>query len=445
LTILPRSLFGRMVLVQVAVAALLAAVLPLLIAQLLTSTTNAFASQGLDRTAAAVGRKVTYGPKGWVFTSQISSELEPRPPARNVRVIDEAGRIWVNAGPNYPIPTSVLPLRQGKAHRLWEGFDVATYPIQSGVHTGWLVISSDRRRPESVASNVAASFLRRFLWIVPTLILCSLVPTLLFLARGTRAIRKASRVADAIDGKTLDVRLDPAALPLEVQPLANAMNDALDRVQLSYSDQAEFAANVAHELRNPLAVIGCRISEISDPVLRQRMSASLANGVHVVDQIMMLTKASGEQVALRPIDLRSIALGGIEDAAPHLIANGRTIGFEDRSNGMPLIAQANEGLARLALANLIDNAQRHTPPGTRIKVILGPGSLLSVEDNGPGIALPDRAKVRRRNWRGSERTSEGAGLGLSIASKAMNNQGGSLEVCECTEGAKLALAFPSEA
>jgi len=433
-----------MVIVQLAVAALLAAVLPMLIAHLLTSTTNAFAGQGLDRTAAMVRPRIAYGPKGWEFTTQISFALEPRAPVRNVRLIDNTGRTWANDGPTYPIPASALPLPPERAHRLWEGYDVATYPIQSGGHTGWLVISSDRRRPESVASNVASSFLRRFLWIIPTLILCSLIPTLSFLAKGTRAIRQASRVADAIDGKTLDVRLDAAALPLEVQPLAQAMNHALNRVQLSYSDQAEFAANVAHELRNPLAVIGCRISEISDPVLRQRMSASLASAVHVIDQVMMLTKASGEQAALEPVDLRSIAMEAIEASAPQITANERLIAFEDRCTDSPSVARANKELAKLALANLIDNAQRHTPPSTQIRIVLGPGPKLCVEDNGPGIAAADRAKVGHRHWRGSKAAVDGAGLGLSIVTRAMTNQGGSLQICESAGGARLALNFQSE-
>jgi signal transduction histidine kinase len=360
---------------------------------------------------------------------------------RNVRIIDAAGRTWLDQGPGYAIPAAELPLGQGHSHRLWRGIDVAAYPIQSGGHRAWMVISSDRRRPESLVANVAATFLHRFLWIVPALIFGSLVLTLLFLAHATRAIRKASRRADGIDARSLDLRLDEEALPLEVQPLARAMNRALDRVEHSYSAQAEFAGNVAHELRNPLATIGCQIEQVSNRPLRARMSASLRHAAHVIDQLMMLARVGGEETPLHAIDLRAVTLAALEECAPRIIANGRTIEFEDASPETGFAVNGNQGLARLALDNLIDNAERHTPPGTCIRVTLGPSPCLLVEDDGPGIAAADRQRVQERHWRADAARADGAGLGLSIVSRAMRAQDGSLEICESSGGAKVALNF----
>ncbi len=439
--ILPRSLFGRLVVVQVSVAAVLASLLPLLISHLLISTTNAFVGHELDRSANLVRSRIAYGQHGWVFTSPVPRMFDAKAGIRNVRVIDDSGRTWLDQGPVYAIPASRVLLASAGVHRLWRGIDVASYPIEESGHRGWMVISSDRRRPESLVANVTTAFLHRFLWIVPALILCTLALTLLFFAHAIRAVRDASRRADAIGAKALDVRLEVGALPLEVQPLARAMNEALDRVEQSYSEQAEFAGNVAHELRNPLATIGCRIEEITDPVLRQRMSSSLGHAAHVVDQLMMLARLGGEEAALRPIDLRSIALEAIEGSAPRIIANGRTIQFDDRVPGLATLVDGDEGLARLSLDNLIDNAQRHTPLGTHIRVGLGPGSRLSVEDDGPGIPAADRDRIHLRHWRGTNRRDGAAGLGLSIVTKAMQAQKGSLEIGVSATGAELALIF----
>jgi signal transduction histidine kinase len=439
--VLPRSLFGRLVVVQVTIAVVLAALLPLLISYLLISTTNAFVGHELDRSAALLRDKIAYGPQGWVLRSPAPHMFDPKTGIRNVRLIDPSGRTWIDQGPRHPMPLAELPLRQSHAHRLWNGIDVATYPIQSNGQRAWLVISSDRRRPESLVANVATAFLRRFLWIVPALILCSLLLTLLFLVHGTRAIRKASRRADAIDADSLDVRLEIEALPLEVQPLARAMNQALDRVQESYAAQSEFAANVAHELRNPLSTIVCRIEEIEDPSLRDRMSASINHAVHVVDQLMMLAKLGGEEPILSSIDLRSVALDALEHTAPNILANGRTIEFDDQTAGGPMNVNGNVGLTRLSLDNLIDNAQRHTPRGTHIRVALGPGPKLVVEDDGPGIATADHASAARRHWRGGDPLSDGTGLGLSIVNKAMRAQNGALEICDYNNGARLGLIF----
>lgn len=438
--LLPRSLFGRLVVVQITVAAVLAGLLPLLISHLLISTTNAFVGQELDRSAGLVRSRIAYGEHGWAFTSPAPRMFDSRAGIRNVQVIDQAGRIWLDQGPRYAIPASEVPLGDAHTHRLWHGVDLASYPIESRGHQAWMVISSDRRRPESLVTNVTTAFLHRFLWIVPVLILFTLALTLLFFAHGIRAVREASRRADAIGARALDVRLEVGALPLEMQPLARAMNQALDRVEHSYSAQAEFAGNVAHELRNPLATIGCRIEEITDPVLRQRMSLALDHAAHVVDQLMMLARLGGEEAALRPIDLRAIALDAIEQSASRIIANGRTIQFDDQLPGVLALADGNEGLARLSLDNLIDNAQRHTPSGTHIRISLGPGSRLSVEDDGPGISPTDRDRIHLRHWRGANRR-DGAGLGLSIVTKAMQAQNGSLEICESIAGAQLALIF----
>lgn len=439
MTLLPRSLFGRLVIVQIVVASLLAALLPLLISQWLISTTNTFVDHELDRSATRLRPSIAYRAQGWGLTSPLPPMFDSKAGRRNARVIDSAGRTWIDQGPNHRIPLSKLPLSQTRSYVLWNGIDVAAYPIESNGHHAWLVISSDRRRPELLVANVATSFLDHFLWIVPALILGSSVLTLLFVAHGTRAIRRASRRADAIDGDSLDVRLDAEALPLEVQPLARAVNEALNRVQGSYAAQAEFAGNVAHELRTPLATIACRIEEISDPLLRERMNISVDHAAHVVDQLMMLARVGGEQPALMAVDMQMIVLQAIEQSAPRIIMKGRTIEFEDCSPRPGLTVRGNAGLARLSLDNLLDNAQRHTPIGTRIRVTLGPGPALAVEDDGPGIAAPERA--RARHWRGEDRSSDGAGLGLSIVAKAMNAQHGSLEVCEQAEGAKLVLHF----
>ena len=277
------------------------------------------------------------------------------------------------------------------------------------------------------------------------MVLCSLALTLLPVAQGTRAIRRASRQADAIAGESLSVRMDVAGLPLEVQPVARAMNQALDRVQESYGAQAEFADNVAHELRTPLTTIACRIEEIADPVLRERMISSVHHAGHVIDQLMMLARLGGEEPVIGSVDLRSFTLETLEQSAPRIIANGRTIEFDDEASGQDLTVAANEGIARLSLDNLIDNAQRHTLPGTRIRVRLAAGPQLHVEDDGPGIDPSNRQRVSDRHWRADQHSADGAGLGLSIASKAMRAQHGSLEVCKSVEGAKLALNFPSAA
>ena len=98
MNVLPRSLFGRLVVVQVTVALVLAALLPLLISYLLISTTNAFVGRELDRSAALLRERIAYGPQGWTLRSPAPHMFDPKTGIRNVRLI--------NTNPYYAISIS---------------------------------------------------------------------------------------------------------------------------------------------------------------------------------------------------------------------------------------------------------------------------------------------------------------------------------------------------
>src|SRR5205807_5894738 len=103
-----------------------------------------------------------------------------------------------------------------------------------------------------------------------------------------------------------------------------------------------------------------------------------------------------------------------------------------------------------ALANLVENALRHTPPGTRIDVRLegdpATGARLSVEDDGPGVAEADLAHLSDRFYRGeSSRTTPGNGLGLSLVSAVAELHGAKLDLNAMQPGLRVTLSFPAGA
>jgi signal transduction histidine kinase len=100
-----------------------------------------------------------------------------------------------------------------------------------------------------------------------------------------------------------------------------------------------------------------------------------------------------------------------------------------------------------ALANLVENALRHTPPGTRIAVRLQgkseSGVLLSVEDDGPGVTPVDLPRLTDRFYRGERsRTTAGNGLGLSLVSAVAELHGAELSLDALTPGLRVSLSFP---
>ena len=108
----------------------------------------------------------------------------------------------------------------------------------------------------------------------------------------------------------------------------------------------------------------------------------------------------------------------------------------------PARVEGDVAAIREALRNLIENAIRHTPPGTEIKVTVGPAGLIVVEDNGPGVAAEAIPDLLQPFKKGST-SHEGAGLGLAIVKQAVDLHHGHIEVGHSIAGgAKFSLTFP---
>ena len=106
---------------------------------------------------------------------------------------------------------------------------------------------------------------------------------------------------------------------------------------------------------------------------------------------------------------------------------------------------AGDGRAtREALRNLVENAVRHTPPGTEVQITVGPAGSILVEDNGPGLAGNANLELIQPFKKGLE-SSEGAGLGLAIVRLAVDLHGGKLEIGRSSRGgAKFAITLPDQ-
>lgn len=110
--------------------------------------------------------------------------------------------------------------------------------------------------------------------------------------------------------------------------------------------------------------------------------------------------------------------------------------------------RGDQELLTQMLANLAENALRHTPAGTRILVRLGEGGdgpLLEVEDNGPGVPEEDRARILRRFYRGERsRTTAGSGLGLSLVAAVAELHDAALLLGDARPGLRISITFPAE-
>jgi len=221
----------------------------------------------------------------------------------------------------------------------------------------------------------------------------------------------------------------------DVVQLTDATNALMERVNLGIQGQREFTGNVAHELRNPLAGIRA-LAEYglrqSDPdVLRAQFHAiakSETRASHLIDQLLALALAdeAREQLALVAVSINEI----VEDSVADVLSRSGDKQVELSVSGLdqPVTALGNVTMLKGCLANFLDNAVAYgaprngLPPHISIRISASAETgriLLSVADNGPGLA-PEQASGLQQRWargQGSERAQGGSGLGLAIVAR----------------------------
>lgn len=418
----PRSLIGQFALLHLLTAMIAAATLPVGVAVLLHRVAQRYQHQVLGQQAQRVAALLrTHDAGEAVDTADILAG------GLTLTIVDRTRRIVAERGPPRPAIVRRLALHHGA--RMARYGSVAV--VSREVGDRWIVVSQDDAAPEVVTDDIVTTFLKRFaLLLVPLMLLIPLIGVWLT-QRLTRRMIAASEIAAAIGPRTLNRRLPRDTLPSEVEPLAVATNAALDRLEHAFAAQAAFAADVAHELRTPLATIRLQADAVTDADTRQALLAGVDRAARVIAQLWGLADLERPMDEARaPVDLYALAEQVVAEQAPLVLRSGRQIELQ---GGAVASFPGYPGAIMLTVENLIDNAVRHTPAGTRIVVAVGPGAQMCVSDDGPPIDAARRAHMAQRFWRG-DRRAEGAGLGLSIVARVAAAHGGALHLDAGTDG-----------
>ncbi|MBB3356480.1 MULTISPECIES: ATP-binding protein [unclassified Novosphingobium] len=277
-------------------------------------------------------------------------------------------------------------------------------------------------------------------------ILVVIVPTLLATSWViNRALRPLDRTAQSIAHAPArrGLRLPHAELPVEVAPFVTSINALLARLDDAAAQHEAFAADVAHELRTPLAIMAMQLDS-PEPLDRAHLRREIGAMRRLVEQLLLLAQIEAE--AATPQPPQSFILAGVaEDVvaalAPQIITQGREIALDEPAEMAATTVQGHREAVAAALRNLIENAVRVTPPGGLVRVAAGPGRCLRVADEGPGLAPEALARLARRHARADHASRDGAGLGLSIVERIMAGHGG--ELATAPEARTLILRFPA--
>jgi signal transduction histidine kinase len=232
------------------------------------------------------------------------------------------------------------------------------------------------------------------------------------LRRILRPLNDASAIAAEISPRNLGARIRIHRVPNELRPLVENFNAALDRLEHNYRLQQEFLTSAAHELKTPLALIRGQIEIGVDETNREELLQDVSRMGRQVQQLLHLAEASEPQnYSFDAVDSERLAhevVGYLERLA---VQQGVTLQVAVEPGSM--LPRADRGAVFTLLKNLLENAIQHSPAGGVVRLRVE-RDLISVQDDGAGVAAEDLPRLFTRFWRGKERRDLGAGLGLSI-------------------------------
>jgi two-component system OmpR family sensor kinase len=270
------------------------------------------------------------------------------------------------------------------------------------------------------------------------------------LRSGLRPLERIAETAAGIADGDLDVRVAPADTRSEVGRLGLALNGMLERLEEAFSrrDQSEaqlrrFVASASHELRTPLTSIRGYAAlfrrgaqdhpeDLAKSMARIESEATRMSGL--IDDMLLLARLDEQRpLERRRVDLVQIALDAAQDARARDPQRPITV----HQHG-PLSVVGDQQRLRQVAANLLANAEIHTPPGTPVDLDLaarGDQAILTVADEGPGVDPEQAPHIFERFYRGTPVTAPGAaprnpgtGLGLAIVAAIVQAHQGTVAV-----------------
>jgi signal transduction histidine kinase len=285
--------------------------------------------------------------------------------------------------------------------------------------------------------------------IMPVLLVVVAVTTWFVVGRALRPVTRIRTEVDGITSEHLHRRVPVPASGDEIAALATTMNRMLDRLDAAATAQRRFVSDASHELRSPLAVIRQHaelahaypdttgIGELAEVVSDEGMRMQ-----GIVESLLLLTRLDeGVHLLAESVDLDDLALAEVR----RLRQRGLDV------DGSGVSAARVEGDPRLLgqlLRNLADNAARHCRERIAIGVTASTQHIvLTVEDDGAGVAPDDRARIFERFVRLDEarsRDAGGSGLGLAIVKGIAAAEGGDVTVDDSRwGGARFVVTLPA--
>jgi len=275
----------------------------------------------------------------------------------------------------------------------------------------------------------------------------------IFARLATRPAQQIAAQAEAIEAGTLSARITAHASVAEYARLVAVLNAMLDRLDRAFAVQRRFVADASHELRSPLTVLRGDL----DVALRrerpaedyraalERMREEVTRMTALAENLLLLARADAglPATALSDVDLADVAERAVERAARQADAARVALTAVTAATAV----RGDAALLERAVGNLVENAVRYAPAGSRVTVrcsVAAVAAVLEVEDDGPGVSSEHAEHVFDRFYRGdpARGLDSGAGLGLPIARAIAEAHRGTLVLVRPGPGALFRMRLP---
>ncbi|HTU95146.1 MAG TPA: HAMP domain-containing sensor histidine kinase [Solirubrobacteraceae bacterium] len=266
----------------------------------------------------------------------------------------------------------------------------------------------------------------------------------------TDAAREIERTRDpAREMPTPEAEDEIAELARTLSGMLAALEGARSDTQTMLDRQREFVADASHELRTPLTSVLANLDLLTEELDGEQAETAEAalrstrRMRRLVGDLLLLARADARRVQPhRPTDMGEVLIEATAELGPMAERHGLSI------DAQPAIVEGvRDELHRLVL-NLLENAVRHTPPGTRVEASTEArdgAAVLTVQDSGPGIPAELSSRVFERFVRGGRDGAKGSGLGLAIVRSVAQSHGGTveLETPESGVGTRFVIRIPT--
>ncbi|HUN42595.1 MAG TPA: HAMP domain-containing sensor histidine kinase [Acetobacteraceae bacterium] len=320
------------------------------------------------------------------------------------------------------------------------------YDLPNGFH---LLIGRDVQ----VRAELRTLLTDALLWAAIIVCLMATAGALVVRSLFRRTLANVSATAAAISSGDFAQRVTLSGRGDEFDQLAETINDMLDRIGRLMDGVRQVSNSIAHDLRTPITRARTRLEDAAlhantPEELRaaiERATADLDGIVAVFQALLRIAEieAGSRRSAFCPFDL-----------APLLADLAELYGAVAEEQQISVIVDApqvvsaygDRDLVQQAIANLMDNAVKFSPPGSTVRLgaaATSAGLEISVADQGPGIPEADRARATDRFFRGeSARSTPGSGLGLALVQAVAHLHQGSLRLADATPGLLAVLTLP---